>query len=149
MGAKSPGEEAAMINQGTGLATVTQSETAGFGVRLGAYLIDLVIITVPELLLRLLLGPAVGTLLGFVGGVGYYVYFWSSSGATPGKMMLGLRVVSAETGEIIDVGTAILRYVGYIVSGIPLLLGFLWVLWDPNKQGWHDKIAKTRVVRVG
>ena len=55
--------------------------------------------------------------------------------------------MSAETGGLIDMGTALLRYVGYIVSAIPLALGFLWIIWDPEKQGWHDKIAKTRVIR--
>ena len=43
---------------------------------------------------------------------------------------------------------ALLRYVGYIVSGIAIGLGFLWIIWDDKKQGWHDKIASTKVIRV-
>jgi uncharacterized RDD family membrane protein YckC len=121
---------------------------AGFGIRLGAYLIDAVIVFVPSVFLQLALGQVLGGLLGWPLGALYYVYFWSNHAATPGKMMLGLRVVMAETGEYMDAGQAILRYVGYIVSGLALGLGFLWIIWDPKKQGWHDKIAKTTVVKI-
>jgi len=136
-----------MLNQETGSRALAGGEAAGFGVRLGAYLIDLLVLAVPQILLILALG-ILGRLLGIILGAGYFVYFWSSYGATPGKMLLGLRVVNAETGDTIDAGTAILRYVGYIVSGLAIFLGFLWIIWDEKKQGWHDKIAKARVVRV-
>jgi len=123
-------------------------ETAGFGVRFVAYIIDVIILIIPQMIIRLLLGVALGSLFGLAIGVAYAVYFWTSSGATPGKMAMGLKVVSAETGGLVDMSAAILRYVGYFVSGIPLGLGFFWVLWDPEKQAWHDKIAKTRVIRA-
>ena len=123
-------------------------ETAGFGVRFVAYLIDAILIFIPSMIVQLVLGQALGGLLSFALGIGYFVYFWTNSGATVGKMAMGLKVVSAETGGLIDVSTALLRYVGYIVSIIPVGLGFLWIIWDPEKQGWHDKIAKTRVIRA-
>ena len=63
-------------------------------------------------------------------------------------MAMGLKVVSAENGGLLEPSAALLRYVGYFVSGIPLGLGYLWVLWDPKHDAWHDKIAKTKVIKV-
>jgi uncharacterized RDD family membrane protein YckC len=123
-------------------------ETAGFPERLVAYIIDLIILVIPFIIISLLLPTVLYIIVALVIGVGYFVYFWTSSGQTIGKMVMGLKVVSAESGELLDPGTAVLRYVGYIVSSIPMYLGFFWVLWDPNKEGWHDKIAKTRVIKV-
>jgi len=77
----------------------------------------------------------------------YFTYFHGTTGQTPGKRLLGLRVVQ-ETGEPIGLGTAFLRWVGYIVSGIPMLMGFLWAGADRRKQGWHDKIAGTVVINL-
>ena len=75
----------------------------------------------------------------------YFTWFHGSVGQTPGKMLLGLRVVQA-TGEPMTFGLAFLRWVGYIVSKLFLYLGFLWIAFDRRKQGWHDKIAATLVV---
>ena len=75
----------------------------------------------------------------------YFTYFHGTTGQTPGKRLLGLRVVQ-ETGEPIGLGTAFLRWVGYIVSALPMLMGFLWAGADRRKQGWHDKIAGTVVI---
>ena len=75
----------------------------------------------------------------------YFSYFHGTTGQTPGKRLLGLRVVQ-ETGEPIGLGTAFLRWVGYIVSALPMLMGFLWAGADRRKQGWHDKIAGTVVI---
>lgn len=75
----------------------------------------------------------------------YFTYFHGTTGQTPGKRLLGLRVVQ-ETGEPIGLGTAFLRWVGYIVSALPMLMGFLWAGADRRKQAWHDKIAGTVVI---
>jgi len=123
------------------------AQTAGFGERLVAYLIDAVILLVIDLLLLFVLGQPVANILSFVITIAYYVGFWSQQGATPGKLVLGLEVIRQD-GAPVDASTAALRYVGYIVSALAVGLGFLWILWDPNKEGWHDKIAKTRVIRV-
>ncbi len=72
--------------------------------------------------------------------------FWMGYAATPGKMLLDCEIVDARTGERIRFKQAMLRYLGYIVSALPLGLGFLWVMWDKRKQGWHDKIAGTVVI---
>lgn len=72
--------------------------------------------------------------------------FWIKWGATPGKMLFKIKVVDSKTGGKISLVQAILRYLGYFVSTVFLLLGFFWVLFDKDKRGWHDMIAKTRVV---
>ena len=125
-------------------------EPAGFGERFVAYLIDGIILVVPQMILRLALGQLMGIVLGIIIGVAYAVYFWTTSGATPGKMLMKLRVVRFGTTELelVDSGTAVVRYLGYIPSSLVLGLGFFWVLWDPNKQAWHDKIAGTQVVKL-
>jgi uncharacterized RDD family membrane protein YckC len=74
------------------------------------------------------------------------LWFWIKYSATPGKMLLDCEIVDARTGEQIDFKQIILRYLGYIVSALPFGLGFLWIMWDERKQGWHDKIAGTVVI---
>lgn len=74
--------------------------------------------------------------------------FWVYKAATPGKMVMGLKIVDAKTLEKASNGKLILRYVGYYVSLIGLGLGYLWVAWDKKKQGWHDKIAGTVVIKA-
>lgn len=75
------------------------------------------------------------------------VLFWVYREATPGKMLIGARIVDAKTGGHPTTRQLIIRYLGYYVSTIPLFLGLLWVAFDPRKQGWHDKLAGTVVVR--
>ena len=77
----------------------------------------------------------------------YYVGSWSKSGQTVGKSMLGMRVVSTD-GSGISVGKAVLRYVGYIISGLVFSLGFLWINFTDKRQGWHDKLAGTYVIDI-
>jgi uncharacterized RDD family membrane protein YckC len=75
------------------------------------------------------------------------VLFWLYRQATPGKMAVSARVVDAKTGGPLGVGQSIVRYLGYFVSTIPFCLGLLWVAFDARKQGWHDKLAGTVVIR--
>lgn len=81
-------------------------------------------------------------------GLIYFTWFHGTIGQTPGKMLLCLRVIQV-SGEKMTPGLAFLRWVGYIVSSLPFWLGFLWIAFDGRKQGWHDKIAATLVVRTG
>ena len=76
----------------------------------------------------------------------YTIGFWMAKGATPGKLILGIRIVD-RNGDIPGVGTCIGRYVGYLVSGFTCLVGYLWMLWDDESQTLHDKIASTYVVK--
>jgi uncharacterized RDD family membrane protein YckC len=85
------------------------------------------------------------TLVGLV----YFIGLWSWRGQTVGMMPFNMRVVSADTGERIDVMRGLLRYVGLVISFVVIFLGVIWVAFDARKQGWHDKIANTLVVRPG
>ncbi len=85
------------------------------------------------------------TLLGVV----YYCYFWSAygKGQTLGSRALHIRVVKKD-GTYLDLVGAFLRYVGFIISAVCLGIGFIWAAFDGQKQGWHDKIAGTYVVKA-
>ena len=84
-----------------------------------------------------------GLLFTFV----YFMFFWVMAGFTPGKAVMGLRVVR-ENREPITWRRAFLRMLGYWVSAIPFFLGYVWILFDQHRQGWHDKMADTYVVYV-
>lgn len=88
-------------------------------------------------------GYAIGILLG----IAYFVYFEGGpTGQTLGKKALGIRVIDFATGGPIGYGRAFIRYIGKIVSEIPIFLGFFWMLWDKEHQTWHDKFASAVVV---
>ena len=142
---------------------------ASFGQRLGAYLLDVLIIGVPFAILATILAVAVapdeGTgdvdggaagilvllyVLGFIGLWAYYVLLEGGpTGQTIGKKAVGIRVVSMQTGGPIGYGKAFIRtLIRTFISGNVCLLGFLWMLWDSEKQTWHDKISDSVVVPV-
>jgi len=73
--------------------------------------------------------------------------FWFTRGATPGKMAISAEIVDADTLQKPSQRQFVIRYLGYFVSTMGLLLGFAWVGFDARKQGWHDKMASTVVVR--
>lgn len=133
---------------------------AGFWLRVAASLIDTVLvllITVPLLLAVYGVTPAAMTssgfaaipniLISYVAPAVAVIAFWVARQATPGKMAFGARIVDATTGNKLSVPQSIGRYLGYFVSTIPFGLGLLWVAFDSRKQGWHDKLAGTVVVR--
>ncbi|WP_264719518.1 RDD family protein [Wolbachia endosymbiont (group B) of Eucosma cana] len=76
----------------------------------------------------------------------YVAYMWIRFGATPGKFLLGLRVVNAQTFEKLTLKQATKRFFSFILSTAPLFLGFIWASFDKRCQTWHDKIANTAVV---
>lgn len=75
------------------------------------------------------------------------IAFWIYKSATPGKMLISAEIVDAKTLAKPSTGQLIARYIGYYVSSIIFCLGFLWVAFDKRKQGWHDKIAGTVVIK--
>ena len=75
------------------------------------------------------------------------ILFWRFRGATPGKMAVKARIVKADDLGQPSTGRLVGRFFAYFVSIIPLFLGFLWIAFDRRKQGWHDKIAGTVVIR--
>ncbi len=136
-------------------------EYAGFWVRVAASLIDTLLIvgiTMPLLLAiygrSYFSGSTAGTfpglvnfLLSWVAPAVAAILFWLYKEATPGKMVFSARVVNAKTGNTLTLAQSVGRYLGYFVSIIPFGLGLLWVAFDPKKQGWHDKLAGTVVIR--
>ena len=132
---------------------------AGFWTRLGASIIDGIIIWfIPSVLSRLLLSniygygfsilPSFLSIFWFPVSWLYYWLFTGLKGQTPGKMAVGIKVVNVQ-GNIPGLGIAAMREVlGKTVSAIILYIGFLWIIWDKQKRGWHDIMANTRVVKV-
>jgi uncharacterized RDD family membrane protein YckC len=132
---------------------------AGFWVRFGAFLIDSLLwlmISLP--LLYAVYGEQYfvseqlsqgffDILISWIAPVAAVLWFWIAKQATPGKMALRLRIVDASSGEAATPGQYVGRYFGYLLACIPLGLGLIWCAFDSRKQGWHDKLAKTVVVR--
>lgn len=138
---------------------MTNIEYAGFWIRTGAALIDTV-------LMLLIVAP----LLTFIYGTSYWtseevsmgiwdvllnhvlpavavILFWIYRSATPGKLMLKLSIIDAKTMGKPSTGQLLGRYFAYYLSILPLFLGLIWVGFDKRKQGWHDKLASTLVVK--
>ena len=90
---------------------------------------------------------ALGGLFGTLLGVGYFVALWAWRGQTIGMMPFKLRVVRAHDGGDVDLSHSLLRYVGLIISFAAIFVGVIWAAFDGRKQGWHDKIGGTVVVR--
>jgi uncharacterized RDD family membrane protein YckC len=135
-------------------------EYAGFWLRVAASLIDTV-------MLLILLFP----LLSFIYGMSYWteqrpspdildialnyiapmlivILFWIYKSATPGKLILKMKIVDANTLQQAKTGQLIVRYLGYYLSAIPLFLGLIWVGIDKRKQGFHDMLANTVVIKI-
>ena len=139
---------------------MNEQEYAGFWVRVGATLIDTVIIMIVLMVpLSFIYGEQYwlgdryirgfwDLMLGYVVPIVATIWFWLRFLGTPGKMALKLRVVDARTGNKLSVGQAIGRYFAYILSILPFGLGFIWIGIDSRKQGWHDKLAGTVVIRT-
>jgi uncharacterized RDD family membrane protein YckC len=75
------------------------------------------------------------------------IIFWNFKNATPGKMLLGIIIVDADTGSKLTVQQMLIRYVGYIISAFVLFCGYFWVAVDRKKQALHDKLARSVVLR--
>jgi uncharacterized RDD family membrane protein YckC len=144
----SPREDGAMVIR---VPSPTPAEVyAGFGIRTAATLIDsvlMLLITAPFPFLLVVLPSETAVLaLSTLFSAVLVILFWRWKQGTPGKLMLRLRIVDADSGGEPSLRQRCLRYVGYVLSTVPLLLGFFWVLWDPRRQAWHDKLAGTVVV---
>ena len=91
-------------------------------------------------------GPA-ATMIQLLLGAAAIILFWVYTSTTPGKMIVKAIIVDAKTLGIPSTRQLIGRYLGYYVSILALGLGFLWIAFDKRKQGWHDKLAGTVVIR--
>jgi uncharacterized RDD family membrane protein YckC len=76
----------------------------------------------------------------------YSLLFWKYRSATPGKMLMDMKIVDATTGGVPSAPRLLLRCIGYVVNVLILLTGFLWIAFDKRKQGLHDKMANTVVI---
>lgn len=137
---------------------------AGFWRRVAAALVDhLFFFAISALLFYFIKGPAYlqailfasdeemhfgagGVLLEQLVPAIVTIGMWLRFGATPGKFLLGCKVVDADTQGPLSVRQAALRYVCYLVSLLPLGFGFIWVAIDKRRQGFHDKLARTLVL---
>lgn len=141
---------------------------AGLGRRLIAALLDSLIVMVLAVLAMVLAalaafvgGTAAGEvtrqvkllalgaspLVGVAVGLAYHLLCWAQGGQTPGKMLMGIRVVGQE-GEEIGYGRAFLRVVGSLLALLPLGAGFLMIVFHPRRRGLHDLLAGTYVIQV-
>ena len=77
----------------------------------------------------------------------YYIYFWTKHGASPAQMIFGAKIIDKQTHKYPTINKATIRYVGLILSVIPLFLGILWTAINRKGQGWHDMLSGTIVVR--
>ncbi|MES2322722.1 MAG: RDD family protein [Pseudomonadota bacterium] len=136
----------------------TEIEYAGFWIRLLATVIDSLLnatVTLPLMYAiygpryfdgeSLIAGPAEVVICYIIPPI-VVMTMWVRFQATPGKMLLSLRVVDAVTGNSLGVVRAIVRYLGLFVSALFLFLGFIWIGFDRRKQGWHDKMGGSVVV---
>jgi uncharacterized RDD family membrane protein YckC len=124
---------------------------AGFWRRFAAKFIDGVILGIINAILAVIFKNSVGVYyaLSVIIDWGYYTYLEGGQrGQTLGKMALGIRVYDFRVGGPIGYGRAFIRQIAQILSTIPLFLGYFWMLWDKEKQCWHDKIAGSVVVPV-
>ncbi|OAI03504.1 hypothetical protein A1353_14400 [Methylomonas methanica] len=134
-------------------------ELVGFWPRVGASIIDSILMAM--IMLPILMafygeeywfsesfvqGP-VDLLVSYIFPAAAVIAFWVAKQATPGKIAISAKIVDAKTGNPPSTGQFIGRYFAYYLSTFPLGLGLLWVAFDSRKQGWHDKLAGTLVVR--
>jgi uncharacterized RDD family membrane protein YckC len=113
---------------------------AGFWERMGAALLDMVLVGILAALVHF---PPFGLLIGIV----YFAGMWAWKQTTIGGIVIGLKVVRID-GQRFTFVTAIVRALAAMFSVVVFFFGFLWIGWDVEKQGWHDKIAGTVVVRL-
>jgi uncharacterized RDD family membrane protein YckC len=128
-------------------------QLASYGSRFLGYFIDVILIAISGgvvVATTSTISPdatVLGMLVYLVGLFSYFAYFWTQHyGQTLGQKIAGVRVVRLD-GLPMNVGTSIVRVFGYYFNGF-LFLGWLWPLWDAQRQGWHDKIAGTVVVQA-
>lgn len=139
-----PGGETSLVTR----SALHPGDKVGFWPRFAAMVIDLVVLIIANQVITGAEGEDVTSAFGLMVDVAYFVGLWTYwGGQSLGKKAMGIKVVKTD-GSPVTLSTAIIRYVGYIISAIALLVGFIWIAFDAHKQGWHDKIASTYVVKA-
>lgn len=123
-------------------------ELAGLVERFVALLIDNLILSLLTGFVAIFTQGLLGGPAWFLVGMGYHWYYLTQNdGQTIGKRIMGVRVIKTD-GSRLNTVDAIIRYLGYSVNSLIFALGWLWAFIDVNRQGWHDKLANTYVVRA-
>ena len=117
---------------------------AGAGARLISYIVDSIIVSV-ICVSAVFLSLGFGVFLSIIFPAGYLIYFFAN-GQTPGMMVMKIKLCRTDGTYPIGYARGFLRWLGMQISALVFCLGYLWILIDENKQGWHDKIADTYVV---
>ncbi len=138
---------------------------AGFWIRYVAKSLDNILLTTPSMGIGMaigfafaiagneprqdlmLIGRGIGTLIGYVLSFGYFTYFVGAYGATPGKMVLGLKVIRTD-GEPVSYGRAAGRWGAALINYLTLYIGWIIAAFDERKRGLHDLICDTRVIHT-
>ncbi len=142
-----PGEWDSSPSSSSWSSQIPSGPRAGFWIRFVGAFIDGLLLGIVNGLVQEATNRWVAAAVGIVIAVIYTTYFIGSpSGQTVGMRAVGIRVVDATTGGRVDYGRCVTRYLVAILSGLALALGYLWMLWDPERQTWHDKASNTFVV---
>ena len=125
-------------------------EKAGAGTRLVSYIIDVIILWVIGAILGFIFmafgaGYGAASIIGILISLGYFTYFFGN-GQTPGMKVMKIKLCGTDGTYPIGYGKGFIRWIGMLISALVIYIGFLWILIDKDKQGWHDKIAGTYVV---
>ncbi len=132
-------------NCGMNNRVIKEADFAGFFPRIGAAIID----SLPSLVITGILFPVIdipGIFLLLL--VGYHTFFTYKKGRTLGKMVLGIKVMNINR-EPPTVKQILLREVlGKLLIFFTLFIGFIWIIWDPKRRGWHDYISGTYVTHT-
>ncbi len=144
-----------------------KGKPAGFWIRLAAYLVDGVILSLPMLIAvgimvpltfqsvesgaepnpLIFLLPSLGGAVMFLVSILYPIFFWTRRGATPGKILFGLVIETMDGESPLKIGPAVIRLVGYFINSFTFGIGFLLIAFSEDKRGLHDRLADTRVVK--
>lgn len=151
------------LRQGMTTTSDRQLVYAGFWIRALAQIIDGVILGVARWIVFIPMGigfiarpsdpgfsagsVAMAALFSLVVNIVYFIFFWTRYGATPGKMILRLKLVTPQGGPI-TTGQAVGRYFAQWLSGLILGIGFMMAGWDSEKRALHDRLAETRVIKT-
>jgi uncharacterized RDD family membrane protein YckC len=127
-------------------AVVVGAARAGFWRRGAALVVDGLLLSIVQAVIESVVGPSGITMLVTVASVAYFAVLEGTTGQTIGKQLLKIRVVDEDAGRPIGIARGVLRQVARALSVVVVFLGYLWMLWDPNKQTWHDKLASSVVV---
>jgi uncharacterized RDD family membrane protein YckC len=140
------GEYAGLVTRSVALALdalLVDGVAAVVGVTVG---LGLSLLHLPEVVDAVV--AAVLTGLFVIWSVGYFVFFWSSTGQTPGNRAMCIRVIDSQERASLKPRRALLRFVFLCIGAILLGAGILIMLWDDERRCLHDRVARTRVVHV-